>query len=326
MLEPVGSARPRPGEIVYGSLQAEGLAVPVVIASGRKDGPTLLVLGAQHAGELSGLGAIDRVLADLDPAMLSGTLLALPIANPLHVNPEADPAARPHAEAAHNLNRKWPGGDADQLSRLARALWDAAVARADALLDFHCCRRVDPRFAAALEGHAPSEALAVALGLEAIDLQTAESYAQGLLFMEAAAKRNIPAVLIESHPDGFQVREAVAACAGALLRALVHLKMLPGWKPPRRAAPARTPVFRRAEHGEAFKPKAAGYLGVRRWYGERARKNELVAVVRSPATFEVVEELRSPVDGAVGCIGDPRATGFIRAGEVAGDVKAVDWR
>jgi hypothetical protein len=326
MLEPVGSATPRPGEIVYGSLAVEGLAVPVVIATGRKPGPTLLVLGAQHAGELSGLGAIDRVLADLDPEALSGTLLCLPIANPLHVNPGADPAARPHAEAAHNLNRKWPGGDGDTLARLAGALWAAAVERADALLDFHCCRRVDPRFAAALEGHAPSEALAVTLGLEAIDLQTAESYAHGLLFMEAAARRNIPAVLIESHPDGFQVREAVAACAGALRRALAHLQMLPGWKPPLPRRAGRTPVFRRADRGETFKPKAAGYLGVRRWYGERVRKGDLVAVVRSPATFEVAEELRSPVDGAVGCVGDPRATGFVRPGEVAGDVKAVEWR
>jgi hypothetical protein len=40
----------------------------------------------------------------------------------------------------------------------------------------------------------------------------------------------------------------------------------------------------------------------------------------------MVEELRSPLDGALGCIGDPRSTGLIQVGEVAGDVKAVEWR
>jgi hypothetical protein len=325
MPDPLGSCRPKPGEVACGSLEAEGLTVPVVMASGERPGPTLLVVCAQHAGELSGLGAVDAALAGLDLRKLAGTLLAVPVANPLHVNLEADPAARPHANKAENLNRKWPGDDADRLGRLARALWEQVVSRADALIDFHCCRRVDPRFAAALDGHAPSEALAAALGLEAIDLQTEASYAPGLLFMEAARRRDIPAVLIESHPDGFQVREAVEACAGALARAMVHLKMLEAWKPPRRKA-GPTPVFRRADQGAVFKPQQGGYLGVRCWLGQRVRAGEVVAVVRSLATFGVVEELKSPIDGALGCIGDPRATGFVRPGEVAGDVKAVEWR
>jgi predicted deacylase len=325
MLDPIGSCRPRSGETVYGSLDFEGLAVPAVVATGAQPGPTLLVTCAQHAAEFSGLAAADSVLAGLEPAKLSGTLLVLPVANPLHNNLDADPAARPHAQREDNLNRKWPGGDSDRLSRLARLIWESAVVRADALLDFHCCRRVDPRFAAALAGHAPSEALAVALGLEAVDLQTPGTYAEGLLFMEAAARRNIPSVLIESHPDGFQVREAAEACAAALWRALAHLRMIEPPKPPRRRRD-KTPVFSRLVAGHDFKPSAGGYLGVRRWSGERVRADEVVAVVRSLATFAVVEELRAPVAGSVGCMGDPRSTGLIRPGECAGDVKAVEWR
>jgi predicted deacylase len=199
------------------------------------------------------------------------------------------------------------------------------VVRADALLDFHCCRRVDPRFAAALAGHASSEDLAVALGLEAVDLQTPASYAEGLLFMEAAARLNIPAVLIESHPDGFQVREAAEACAAALWRGMVHLGMLPSWDPPRRRT-GKTPIFSRLVKGHGFNPKAGGYLGVRRWQGEAVDAGELVAVIRSLATFEAVEEIRAPVAGSLGGIGDPRSTGLVRPGESAGDVKPVEWR
>ncbi|HOX06252.1 MAG TPA: succinylglutamate desuccinylase/aspartoacylase family protein [Planctomycetota bacterium] len=325
MIRPIGSCRPEPGKTVHGSLEVEGLALPVVISTGARPGPTLLVTCAQHAAEFSGLAAADAVLAGLDPAGLAGTLLVLPVVNPLHNRLEMDPAARPHARKEDNINRKWPGSDADVLARIARTVWEQAVVRADALLDFHCCRRVDPRFSAALAGHVPSEALAVALGLDAVDLQTPGTYAEGLLFMEAAARRNIPSVLIESHPDGFQVREAAEACAAALWRGMVHLGMLPSWEPPRRRA-GRTPVFSRLVEGHGFNPKAGGYLGVRRWLGEPVEAGELVAVVRSLATFGVVEEIRAPVAGSLGCIGDPRSTGLIRPGECAGDVKPVEWR
>ncbi len=327
-LDRLGSCAARPGEIVHGSLEAGDAALPVVIVAGRREGPTLLVTCAQHATEFSGLAAVDAVLAGLDPGRLAGTLVVLPVVNPLHNHLEMDPNVFPHARKEDNINRKWPGGDANPLARIARVVWDRAVTRCDALLDFHCCRRVDPRFSAALAGHAPSEELAVALRLEAVDLQTPGSYAEGLLFMEAAAKLGIPSVLIESHPGGFQVRDAVEACAGALWRGMAHLGMieLPAPQPARRAPEGRTAIFSRLVEGHDFRPKAGGYLGVRRWYGERVAPGELVAVVRSLATFEVVEELRSPVEGSVGCIGDPRSTGLIKAGEVAGDVKAVEWR
>ena len=327
-LDRLGSCAARPGGIAHGSLDIEGAALPVVIAAGRREGPTLLVTCAQHATEFSGLAAVDAVLAALDPGRLAGTLVVLPVVNPLHNHLEMDPAELPHRNMAENINRKWPGGDSDALARIAQVVWDRAVARCDALLDFHCCRRVDPRFSAALAGHAPSEALAVAVRLEAVDLQTPGTYAEGLLFMEAAARLGIPSVLIESHPGGFQVREAVEACAGALWRGMAHLGMIdpPAPAPARRAPEGRTAIFSRLVEGHDFRPKAGGYLGVRRWYGEQVASGELVAVVRSLATFEVIEELRSPVDGSVGCIGDPRSAGLIKAGEVAGDVKAVEWR
>lgn len=322
MIEAIGPVKARAGEIVYGSLEFEGHKLPVVIAAGKKDGPTFLALGLQHAGEFSGPAAIDRVLRELDLGALSGTLVCLPVANPLQVGLDRDQFAGLHKNPETNLNRQWPGSaeSDNQFSRLAALLWKEAVTKADALLDFHCCGSVDPRFAAALEGHKTSEALARAVGLPAIDLQTAESYAQGLLFVKAAEKLDIPAVLIESYPGGFQIKEAVADCSAALFRGLVHAGMLESAPPPPAATEAPA-IFRRSEPAAKLEPTTGGYLAVWRWPGERARKGQAVVAVRSLETFEVLEQLESPLDAGVGSAGLRSGAGLAKPGDVAATVK-----
>ncbi len=322
MLESIGKVKARRGEIVYGSLDFEGMKIPAVIAQGKSDGPSLLVIGLQHATEFSGPAAVDSALRTLDLDALAGTLVCLPAVNPLQVSFSYDQHSAAHKKPETNLNRQWPGEAQSEnpFRRLAALVWAEAVKKCDALIDFHCCRTVDPRFAAAAEGHKPSEELALAVGLEAVDLQTEASYARGLLFVVAATELGLPALLVESHPGGFQVREAVEACGGAITRALAHLGMLESAGPQQRPAPARPPLFRRAEQAAEIRNQKAGYLAPRRWAGERVGKGQAVAVVRSLETFEIVETLRSPLDGAVACVGDP-GRGLVTPGAVASTVK-----
>lgn len=322
MLESIGEVQARRGETIYGSLDFEGMKVPVVIAQGRSDGPTLLVIGLQHATEFSGPAAIDCALSTLKLDALRGALACLPVVNPIQVGFSYDQHSAAHKNPETNLNRQWPG-DAksdNQFSRLAALVWAEAVKKCDALIDFHCCRTVDPRFAAATEGHKPSEELAMAVGLEAVDLQTKESYARGLLFVHSATDLDKASLLIESHPGGgFQVRETAEACGGVITRALAHLGMTESWSPPEpsRSAP---PIFHRAEKATEIKNQKAGYLAPRRWAGQRVGKGEALAVVRSLETFEIVETLRSPLDGAVSSMGAP-GRGLVEPGAVVATVK-----
>jgi predicted deacylase len=280
----------------------------------------------QHPTEISGLATEDRELADIDPDSLSGLLVCLPIDNPLQMRlPEAQ-FRRCWKRPATNLNRQWPGDPKSRnpLSRLAAAVWEQVVRRADAVIDYHCCRSVDPRFAACRADHKPSEALAAAMGLEAIDLQTADSYAQGPLIFPAAEQLDMPAVLVESHPAHFQVREAVAACAASLMRAMVHLGMLTAWQPERRQ-PAPTAVFRRSDRSFVLTAAHEGYLGPRKWAGEAAHRGEALAVIRSLETFAVLQTLRAPTAGAVGCVGTCDRDAIVSKGAVVATLKRVKY-
>jgi hypothetical protein len=55
--------------------------LPVIVVRGAKDGPTLGVTAAIHGDELNGIGLIHRLLDGLDPSMLTGSVVAVPVVN-----------------------------------------------------------------------------------------------------------------------------------------------------------------------------------------------------------------------------------------------------
>mgnify|MGYP001576023870 CR=1 FL=1 len=77
-----------PGEVVwgiepYGEL-ADGtpVGIPIIVARGREDGPTVWLCAALHGTELYGVEVVRRIMREVvDPAVLRGTILSTPAAN-----------------------------------------------------------------------------------------------------------------------------------------------------------------------------------------------------------------------------------------------------
>lgn len=135
----LGSARAEPGEIARGRLavgetrDGAELALPVAVVEGATDGPTLYLQAGSDGDELNGVMVISRLLRGLDPEDLSGTILAVAVANlpgfrqETHRNPIDDT----------KLNRAYPGNPEGSLSeRIAATTFDVAT-RADLVLDLH---------------------------------------------------------------------------------------------------------------------------------------------------------------------------------------------
>ncbi len=135
----LGTARAAPGEVDTGRLEIgqtrDGTTVglPVAVVNGARDGKTLYVQAASDGDELNGVGVVQRVVPQLDPADLAGTVLVVGVTNYYayqvaeHRNPIDDT----------KLNRAYPGDETGTTSERVAAVTFEAASRADLILDLH---------------------------------------------------------------------------------------------------------------------------------------------------------------------------------------------
>lgn len=109
------------------------ISLPVFILHGARPGPTVWLSAALHGDELNGIVIIRRLLAELHPSQVSGTLLAVPVANAFG----ATTASR-YLPDGRDLNRCFPGSKRGSLaSRLAHLLFHSVVMRCSVGIDLH---------------------------------------------------------------------------------------------------------------------------------------------------------------------------------------------
>ena len=135
----LGTASAAPGEFDVGRLDVgetrdgSNVGLPVAVINGAEDGNRLYLQAVSDGDELNGLGVIRRVVPQIDPATLSGSILVVGIVNYFgfqvaeHRNPIDD----------RKLNRTFPGDhNGSSSERISAAVFDAAKT-ADFILDLH---------------------------------------------------------------------------------------------------------------------------------------------------------------------------------------------
>ena len=105
----------------------------VHVIHGRKEGPTLVVMGALHGDEINGTEVCRRLLRSKSFRYLHGTLLIIPVVNsPAFLNRSR------YLPDRRDLNRLFPGGGTGSLgARLANKITTEILPRADFIIDLH---------------------------------------------------------------------------------------------------------------------------------------------------------------------------------------------
>ena len=113
------------------------VTLPVAVLAGTRPGPTLYVQAGIHGDELTGIDIAWRLIQDVEPARLAGTLVVVPIANP----PSYLSRSRGFLQEERILqdaNRLFPGNTGGLLTeRIAAVLFASFVKCADFTLDLH---------------------------------------------------------------------------------------------------------------------------------------------------------------------------------------------
>ncbi|CAG5082880.1 succinylglutamate desuccinylase/aspartoacylase family protein [Parvicella tangerina] len=107
--------------------------IPIIIAKGLKDGPTLGITAVVHGNELNGMSVIQRFFNGMELNKLSGTVVGVPVVNvPSLMNNER------HFIDGQDLNRIMPGKKNGNRSEIyAHRVMERIVKHFDFLLDLH---------------------------------------------------------------------------------------------------------------------------------------------------------------------------------------------
>jgi predicted deacylase len=144
----VGNCIAAPGTIAYGTFEGVPLPtggfdeLPVVIVSGKRDGPTLWLTANIHGDEVAGIPVLHRLLLDDLSARLRGTLVVMPSLNLAGLRTRK---RHPYYDD-RDPNRTFPGRRRNDdpsreptvFERLTARLFDAMKGSADYYIDLHC--------------------------------------------------------------------------------------------------------------------------------------------------------------------------------------------
>src|ERR1700730_14815941 len=136
----VGTATAAPGQKATGYLEVPAgvdaaTSIPVVVVNGAKPGKVLALISGAHGTEYVSIIAIEKLIAALDPAQVTGTVILVPL-----INIQSFEQKVPHVNPIDNksMNRFYPGkADGTQTERASFLITKEVVDRCDYLIDYH---------------------------------------------------------------------------------------------------------------------------------------------------------------------------------------------
>lgn len=267
------------------------LSLPLTIVHGAEPGPTLAVTAAIHGDELNGSLAISQLLGDLDATRFRGTLLALPILNPLGLLTHSR-----YLPDRRDLNRCFPGSKRGSLgSRIAHTLTTLVLDRSDVVIDLHTgslgrcnlpqlrCNLEDTR--ARKLAHVFGAAVVVHAGLRDGSLRA------------VCADHGRPALVFEGGEALRSDRAAVAAARRGILNVLEHLHMIDARDEPEAEEPAKVRFYAESQWQRA--PRS-GLCQLDVELGQRVKAGEVLGTIHNPADathYEIHSDAKGLVIG-----------------------------
>jgi Predicted deacylase len=255
------------------------------------EGPHLVIVATQHGIELAGAVVIRRIIDELAPAALSGTLTLVPVMNPLAFDHRSYMTPGDYDVLNPNLNRSWPGdAEGTLVERMCAAYW-GLLETADVVVDLHTGT---PAMAPHARVAADPAALRLAetTGWPAITVtDTGTAGAQTL--RDAASTAGITAITLELG-DSRTLAPAMIRAGTDAVGAVIGACVTEG-----AAAPEASPTRHWVDAGDAVRASTAGLfepaMGCQ--VGERVAAGTSLGSIFDPMRLEPLEELTAPVSG-----------------------------
>ncbi len=115
--------------------QDHSSSIPISVIKGKENGPVFSIISGVHGFEYSSIMASHELLQELNPELLSGTIIIVPLSNPDSFYGRS-PFVNPQDQL--NLNRVFPGSKTGSATeRIAHYITTEIIARSDIFIDMH---------------------------------------------------------------------------------------------------------------------------------------------------------------------------------------------
>jgi len=262
------------------------VALPILVARGRREGPTLGIVAAVHGDEINGVPVVHKLFENLDPRNLAGTVIAAPVVN----IPAFERQQRRFLDDT-DLNQIMPGKVGGSSSEIySHRLIERLVRRFDYMIDLHTASRgrVNSLYARADLEHPVSAKMAHLLRPQIIlHSRPRDGSVRG-----EANELGIPSVTLEvGNPQQFQT-EYIRTSVRGIRAVMAYLEMTKA----RPRAESKEPILCRrsfwtyTDHG--------GFLRVVPRLCERVTKGELLATLTN-VFGDLTHEYNAPEAGVI---------------------------
>lgn len=236
----VGTAAAPRGETARGAIEVPAgadaaLSIPVAVVNGARPGPVLAIVSGAHGTEYASIIAVERLIQQLDPKAISGTVILVPLVNVpsfeqkiAHVNPVD----------GKSMNRFYPGkADGTQTERASLAITREVVEKCNHLIDLHggdLDESLRPYSYWTKTGNEKQDAISremlLAFGLDTIIISAdrPKDPAASRYLENTASTRGKPSITAEAGHAGTVEPRDVDALVNGSLSVMRYLKMLPG--------------------------------------------------------------------------------------------------
>jgi len=299
----VGTATAARGQKATGTIEVPAgvdaaLSIPVALFHGAKPGPVMAIVAGSHGTEYTSIIALEKLIATLNPAEISGTVIIVPL-----INIQSFEQKVPHLNPVDkkSMNRWYPGKmDGTQTDRASYLITKQVVDQCDHLIDLHggdLDESLRPYSYWTRTGNEKqdqiSKEMVLAFGLDHIIISADRPKdPQASRYLEnTASTRGKPSITAEAGYAGTVETDDLNALVNGCLNVMRYLKMLPG-------APVMVehPVWIEKVVTVASDQTGIFYPTVKRGtYVEQGMKVGYVTDYLGKVTFEA----RAPVAGVV---------------------------
>jgi len=260
--------------------------IPLIVIRGKEKGPTLGITAALHGNELNGISTIFKLIEEINPMELKGTLILVPISNvPGYLKNQ-----RVFSDSV-DLNRIMPGSSTGSASQLyAHHFITKIVSKFDYLLDLHTASpgRINSLYLRADLENEETRILAYLQNPQIIVKKFDES---GTL-RGWANDHGIPAITIEiGNPNAFQ-HSLIDETLTGLLNTMRHLGMIEG-----EVEDMITDAII-CDHSYWIYSSKGGIIDVLPKLADKVKENETIAIIYD-VFGQVREKIKATQDGVV---------------------------